>query len=76
MNFKIPTGVCKGGIQAPPSKSITHRLLIMGALSGKEFVIRNPLFREDTQITMDGLMNLEFQIETSPFRHMVIIPSQ
>jgi 3-phosphoshikimate 1-carboxyvinyltransferase len=65
MNFEIPTGVLKGDVQAPPSKSITHRLLIIGALSGKEFLIRKPLFCEDTQITMDGLKTLGFEFVTT-----------
>jgi 3-phosphoshikimate 1-carboxyvinyltransferase len=63
VNFEIPTGTIRGSIKAPPSKSITHRLLIIGALSGKEFLVHNPLFCADTQITIDGLKKLGFEIE-------------
>lgn len=65
MKFEIPTGVLNGEVNAPPSKSITHRLLIMGALSGSKFLIRKPLFCEDTQITMDGLRALGFEFVTT-----------
>jgi len=63
MNFEIPTGTLEGSVKAPPSKSITHRLLIMGALSGKECLVHNPLLCEDTQITIEGLRKLGFEIE-------------
>jgi 3-phosphoshikimate 1-carboxyvinyltransferase len=65
MIAKIPTGSLNGSIEAPPSKSITHRLFIMGALSGKECVIQNPLFCEDTEITLKGLRQLGFEFEIS-----------
>lgn len=53
----------EGKIDAPPSKSITHRLLIMGALSGKECKIQNPLFCEDTEITLKALKTLGYETE-------------
>ncbi|HFE65126.1 MAG TPA: 3-phosphoshikimate 1-carboxyvinyltransferase, partial [Caldithrix sp.] len=38
----IPPGRLSGKISLPASKSITHRLLVMAALSGKPCTIRNP----------------------------------
>lgn len=64
MRNKIPPGKLHGVVNAPSSKSITHRLLIIGALSGKECTIQNPLFCEDTQITIEGLKKLGFEMET------------
>ncbi|MFQ5584193.1 MAG: 3-phosphoshikimate 1-carboxyvinyltransferase, partial [Calditrichia bacterium] len=63
MDKKIPTGKLCGTIAAPPSKSMTHRMLVMAALSGKECRIKNPLFCEDTEITINALRKLGFQFE-------------
>lgn len=66
MKNKIPTGLLQGRIQSPPSKSITHRLFIMGALSGKKCLIQKPLFCQDTEITLQGLKKLGFEFEVLP----------
>ena len=44
-----------GTIRAPPSKSYTHRAVILAALSGGPCRIRNPLISEDTEATVAGM---------------------
>ena len=54
MTVKIEKSVAKGVIEAPPSKSVAHRVLICGALSeGSE--IRNLAYSKDIQATIDCL---------------------
>ncbi len=57
---KILPGIMRGAVAAPPSKSVTHRLFIIAALSGKRSVVRNPLWSEDTHITLDALKKMGF----------------
>ncbi|RMI03559.1 MAG: 3-phosphoshikimate 1-carboxyvinyltransferase, partial [Calditrichaeota bacterium] len=45
-------------LSLPPSKSLTHRLLILGALNRGQTVIENRLRAEDTEITYRGLKAL------------------
>lgn len=44
-----------GTIRASPSKSYTHRAILMGFLTAGRFRVRNPLLSEDTQATIDGV---------------------
>jgi 3-phosphoshikimate 1-carboxyvinyltransferase len=47
--------VAKGTITAPPSKSYTHRGMVLGALTHSHFSLVNPLMSEDTKSTLDAL---------------------
>jgi len=49
-------------ITAPGSKSLTNRALILAALAGGETTLRGALWSEDTQIMVDCLRRLGFQI--------------
>ena len=40
---------------APPSKSYTHRAMVLGALTHSHFALINPLMSEDTRATLDAL---------------------
>ena len=51
----IKSSVAKGTVTAPPSKSCTHRGMILGALTHSNFTLRNPLMAEDTVATLDAL---------------------
>jgi 3-phosphoshikimate 1-carboxyvinyltransferase len=51
-------------ITAPGSKSLTNRALILAALAGGETALRGALWSEDTQIMVDSLGRLGFQIKT------------
>lgn len=41
---------------APPSKSLTHRAFIIGALADNDSVIHQPLYAEDTIVTRNALI--------------------
>jgi 3-phosphoshikimate 1-carboxyvinyltransferase len=47
--------VAKGSVTAPPSKSYTHRAMVLGALTHSHFSLINPLMSEDTRATLDAL---------------------
>jgi 3-phosphoshikimate 1-carboxyvinyltransferase len=54
-----------GCITAPPSKSMTHRALILAALAKGRSTIRNPLTADDTDATVDVLKRLGVEIVRS-----------
>ncbi len=64
MNVEIFPSVAKGEINAPPSKSVAHRLLIAAALSKGESVISNIGTNDDILATVSCLRELGAQIIT------------
>ncbi len=52
-----------GKIDVPPSKSYSHRHLIMAALSGKEAVLLGVGKSKDIETTLDALENMGAEIE-------------
>ena len=62
MNVLITPSVAKGSVDAPPSKSCAHRLLICAALSDGESVIENIGFNDDINATADCLRNMGAEI--------------
>jgi len=61
--YEIKPGKIQGLLHAPPSKSVSHRLLILGALTGRPSQIHNVLFSEDILITLNALRKIGFQWE-------------
>jgi 3-phosphoshikimate 1-carboxyvinyltransferase len=55
-----------GEIIPPPDKSITHRALMVGAISKKGIKINNPLISGDTLSTVDCLRKLGKDLAVSP----------
>ena len=53
MNIKILPSELSGTVNAPPSKSYAHRLLICAALSDRESDISNISVSEDISATID-----------------------
>src|SRR5437899_12701046 len=53
-------------ITVPGSKSITNRALILAALAGGETILRGALWSEDTQVMVEALRQLGFEIEPAP----------
>ena len=45
-----------GDVVAPPSKSYTHRAIVIGALTERRFEVRRPLISEDTSATLSAMM--------------------
>ena len=48
-------GRAEGKVSPPPSKSHTHRAIVLAALSGGKCRISNPLISLDTEATMDAV---------------------
>ncbi len=63
MNIRIKKGVAKGTITAPPSKSMSHRLLISAAMAEGESVIRSVSCCEDVLATIDCIKALGIECE-------------
>ena len=62
MKLKIETSVAKGKIEAPPSKSMAHRALICGALSGSSY-ISNIAYSKDITATLECLEKMGAVVE-------------
>ena len=62
MNVKIDPSVARGTVDAPPSKSMAHRALICGALSGGS-VISNISYSKDISATLDCLEAMGAKVE-------------
>lgn len=58
MNVKIESGIARGTVAAPPSKSMAHRILIAAALSDGVSKIRNVSECDDVSATLDCLRAL------------------
>lgn len=58
MKLTIKPSAVSGSITAPPSKSMTHRALVLAALAPARSRIRNPLKAYDTEVTASVLKKL------------------
>ena len=61
----MKSSVAKGTVTAPPSKSFTHRAMVLGALTHSHFALRNPLMSDDTVATLDALHALGAEIRST-----------
>ncbi|MGP8148378.1 MAG: 3-phosphoshikimate 1-carboxyvinyltransferase [Thermoplasmata archaeon] len=55
---RIRPGPARGTVRAPPSKSYTHRALVVGHLAGRPFRVRHPLDCGDTRATASAVGRL------------------
>lgn len=62
MNVTIEKSKAVGTVDAPPSKSVSHRALICGALSG-DAIINNIAYSEDVLATLGCLESLGANVE-------------
>lgn len=53
-------------VRAPGSKSITNRALVLAALGGKTITLTGALWSEDTQVMIDCLGRLGFELRVEP----------
>src|SRR5204862_3088874 len=53
-------------ITVPGSKSITNRALVLAALADGEVTLEGALWSEDTQVMVDGLQRLGFEVRVEP----------
>src|SRR5439155_231046 len=56
MKYRSLPSRVSGTIRAPPSKSVTHRAMVLAALSSGSSQILRPLRSEDTDATLDGVV--------------------
>jgi 3-phosphoshikimate 1-carboxyvinyltransferase len=63
VNLRIKPSLVSGIVSAPPSKSYTHRALILGSLAYGDTVIRNYLDSDDTQYTINACRSLGVNIQ-------------
>ncbi|MGI0132510.1 MAG: 3-phosphoshikimate 1-carboxyvinyltransferase [Thermoplasmata archaeon] len=61
---EIRPSAIHGRVRAPPSKSYTHRALVLAYLAGRPFTIVAPLVSDDTLATAGGLRALGARIRT------------
>jgi 3-phosphoshikimate 1-carboxyvinyltransferase len=59
----VPSGPLLGHLGAPPSKSVTNRLLVLAGLAAGPSRIEGPLESDDTEAMVEGLEALGVQIE-------------
>ena len=58
-----PVKTLKGDVEAPPSKSYTHRILVAALLSSGKTVIEKPLVSDDTLATLEAVKAFGAQVE-------------
>ena len=58
MDITFNGGCARGSVEVPPSKSYTHRAIIMAALSGGKCRIGNPLLSFDTRATAEAVRSM------------------
>ena len=58
------TDKIQGVVKAPPSKSYTHRAVIISSLAEGKSTLRNPLYSEDTNASIDACQSFGTIIET------------
>lgn len=63
-----PSGPLSGELRAPPSKSVTNRLLVMAALADGTSVLRDVLESDDTRAMASGLVALGAAIDRRAVR--------
>ncbi len=62
MSIKIKPSSLTGTVSAPPSKSMTHRYLIISALADGVSLLKKPLHSDDISATVEGLRKLGISI--------------
>jgi len=62
VKVKITPSSVSGELSAPPSKSYTHRALILASLAAGESIIENPLLSDDTRYTIAACRALGAEI--------------
>ncbi len=63
MMVQVQPGVPQGMVAAPPSKSLTHRALVIGAIGDVASHVVGPLWGEDTIATAHGLVAMGAIVE-------------
>ena len=67
----VMPGPVAGRVHAPPSKSYTHRALVVAHLARRQFVVERPLRSDDTLRTVAAVRALGSRVEMRPSRWTV-----
>ena len=63
----VPAGrVVRGRLAPPPSKSLTHRYLVLALLAGRPLALIDPLDAKDTRLLLAALEALGWRVERRP----------
>ncbi|UCE81281.1 MAG: 3-phosphoshikimate 1-carboxyvinyltransferase [Methanobacteriota archaeon] len=62
----MKSSTANGTVTAPPSKSYTHRAMVLGALTGSNFSLKKPLMSEDTKATLESLQRMGAEVDIYP----------
>lgn len=65
-SYRVTPATVEGRLAAPPSKSYTHRALIVGHLAGRRFDVHHPLYADDTLATRRALPKLGTETSGGP----------
>ena len=71
MDITFNGGRVRGKVDVPPSKSYTHRAIIMAALSGGRCRITNPLVSFDTLATVDAVRSMGAVVERTDYGFLI-----
>jgi len=71
VKVRITPSPVTGEVSAPPSKSYTHRAVIVASLATGDSLIENPLLSDDTLYTIDACRSLGAEIELKSNRLMI-----
>lgn len=59
----IRPSTASGTVTAPPSKSYTHRAMVLGALTRSRFSLKSPLMSDDTKATLEALQSMGAEVD-------------
>ncbi len=62
-SIKVYPTKIRGKVEAPPSKSYTHRAVVVSLLTTGRNTIINPLFSKDTKATIEGVEKLGAEVK-------------
>ena len=72
MKVKITPSTVTGAVTMPPSKSYTHRAIILGSLASGVTIIEDPLLSDDTRHTIAACRSLGADIDLPDNRLLII----
>lgn len=72
MRVRITPSQVTGEVSAPPSKSYTHRAVILASLAAGESIIQSPLISDDTLYTINACRSLGADIAVQGDRLKII----
>jgi 3-phosphoshikimate 1-carboxyvinyltransferase len=70
--LRVYPSTVSGSVRAPPSKSYTHRALVVASLCKGPVVVKNPLVSDDTKATIDAIRAFGSSVEVKGQGSMVI----